>query len=78
MVHDRIEINPKVMFGKPVFKGTRIPVDLVLRKLGAGVVEAEVLAQHPRLTHEDLRSAVAFAADYLAREEIVFSSGEQL
>jgi uncharacterized protein (DUF433 family) len=72
MAHDRIEINPEIMTGKPVIRGTRIPVELVLRKLGAGLSIEEILADHPRLTLEDVRAAQAFAADYLANEELIF------
>ena len=72
MAHDRIEINPDIMGGKPVIRGTRIPVELILRKLGAGMSVEAVLADHPRLTLDDLRAAQAFAADYLASEEIVY------
>jgi uncharacterized protein (DUF433 family) len=66
MTHQRIEINPEVMGGKPVIRGTRIPVELVLRKLGAGLTAEAILADHPRLTLDDIRAAQAFAADYLA------------
>ncbi len=55
---DRIEINPKVMMGKPVVKGTRIPVDLILRKLGEGASEDDLLDAYPRLTLEDIRAAL--------------------
>jgi uncharacterized protein (DUF433 family) len=72
MLHQRIEINPDVMGGKPVVRGTRIPVELVLRKLGAGMSPESILADHPRLSHDDIRAAQAFAADYLADEDIVF------
>ena len=72
MAHDRIEINPQIMGGKPVIRGTRIPVELVLRKLGAGMTAEAVLADHPRLTPEDICAAQAFAADYLADEEVTF------
>lgn len=41
MIHDRIIRDPKIMFGKPVIRGTRIPVELILRKLGAGLTDAE-------------------------------------
>jgi uncharacterized protein (DUF433 family) len=60
------------MAGKPVIRGTRIPVELVLRKLGAGMVADAFLADYPRLTHDDIRAAQAFAADYLADEDIVY------
>jgi uncharacterized protein (DUF433 family) len=72
MAHERIEITPEVMVGKPVIRGTRITVELILRKLGAGMTPAEVIADHPRLTVEDIRAAQAFAADYLADEELVY------
>ncbi len=72
MAHERIEANPQIMGGKPVIRGTRIPVELILRKLGAGVSAEEILADHPRLTLEDIRAAQAFAADYLADEDIVY------
>jgi len=75
MHHLRIERNPNIMFGKPVIKGTRITVELILRKLSAGKTFAEILAAHPHLTIEDLYAAAAFAADYLAQEEIVFADG---
>ena len=55
---DRIEINPKVMMGKPVVRGTRIPVDLILRKLGEGASEDDLLDAYPRLTLEDIRACL--------------------
>ena len=70
MAHERIEVNPEVLLGKPVVRGTRIPVELVLRKLGEGATEADLLDAHPRLTREDIRAALAFAADSLAHERI--------
>lgn len=71
-MHERIEINPAIMGGKPVIRGTRIPVELVLRKLGAGLTPAAVINDHPRLTLDDIRAAQTFAADYLADEELVY------
>ncbi|MCA1458548.1 DUF433 domain-containing protein [Bradyrhizobium sp. BRP22] len=72
MPHERIEINPGIMDGKPVIRGTRIPVETVLRKLGAGMSIEAILADHPRLIRDDILAAQAFAADYLADEEIVY------
>ena len=72
MTHARIEINPAIMGGKPVIRGTRVPVETVLRKLGSGMTAEGVLADHPRLTHDDILAAQAFAADYLASEELVY------
>ena len=69
---DRIEINPRVMLGKPVIRGTRIPVELILRKLSEGASEADLLEGHPSLKREDIQAAMRFAADTLAHEEVVF------
>lgn len=70
-ITDRIEINPKVMLGKPVIRGTRIPVELILRKLSEGALEADLLDAYPRLTREDIQAAIGYAADTLAHEETV-------
>ena len=72
MTYEHIEINADIMDGKPVIRGTRVPVELILRKLGAGMSAEAVLADHPRLTYDDIRAAQAFAADYLADEDIVY------
>jgi uncharacterized protein (DUF433 family) len=63
MTRDRVEINPQIMGGKPVIRGTRIPVELVLRKLGAGMSIDAILADHPRLTVDDIRAAQTDAYD---------------
>ncbi len=65
MPHARITADPGIMIGKPCIKGTRITVELILRKLGAGRFFADVLDAYPQLNEEDLRSALAFEADYL-------------
>ena len=70
MIADRIEIDPKVMMGKPVIRGTRITVELILRKLSEGATEADLLDAYPRLTRADVQAAIRYAADTLAHEEI--------
>ncbi len=75
MHHERITMDPNVMFGKPVIKGTRVTVELILRKIGEGMTDKQILQHHPHLTIEDLRAAASFAADHLAAEEIVPATG---
>ena len=69
---DRIEINPRVMLGKPVIRGTRIPVELILRKLSDGASEGDLLDAYPNLAREDIQAAMRYAADAIAHEEVVF------
>jgi uncharacterized protein (DUF433 family) len=71
MTTNRIEMNPKVMMGKPIIRGTRIPVELILRKLGEGATEADLLDAYPRLTKADIQAAIGYAADSVAHEETV-------
>ena len=71
MPDDRIRAEPKIMLGKPCVKGTRITVELILRKLGAGRSFAEILDAHPQLKEDDLRAALTFAADYLEHETVL-------
>ena len=63
MPSDRIEINRQVMMGKPVIRGTRITVELILRKLSEGATEKDLLDAYPRLAREDIRVAIRYAAD---------------
>lgn len=70
---NRIEINPKEMLGKPTMGGTRIPVELILHKLSEGATVEELREGYPRLTPEDIKAALAYAADSLAHEEIILS-----
>ena len=57
MAHERIEMNPEIMGGKPVIRGTRVPVEMILRKLGAGMSPDSIIGDHPRLTLDDIRAA---------------------
>ena len=70
---NRIEINRRIMVGKPVIRGTRIPVELIVRKLSEGATEADLRESYPNLTIEDIRAALAYAADTLAHEQILLS-----
>ncbi len=68
---ERIEIDPRVMLGKPVIRGTRITVEHILEKLAADRSIEEVLADHPRLTREDVLAALAYARQALGTDEII-------
>jgi uncharacterized protein (DUF433 family) len=74
MTTERIDINPAVMMGKPVIRGTRITVELVLRKLAEGASEGELLQDYPHLTRDDIRAAMAYGAASVAHEEVVLLS----
>jgi uncharacterized protein (DUF433 family) len=67
-----IEIRPDIMLGKPVIGGTRIPVELIIRKLGEGATIEDLLDGYPSLTREKIRAALIYAADLLGNEKTVF------
>jgi uncharacterized protein (DUF433 family) len=60
--YDRIEIDPNIMFGKPVIKGTRVTVEQILRKLAGGMTVEEIVTDHPHFKREDMLAAQEFAA----------------
>jgi len=68
---ERIVVDPKVMVGKPVIKGTRIPVYLILELLAAGMSVDDVLGEYPELTREDIQAALEYASKILQHEEVV-------
>ena len=69
-IEQYIEVNPKIMMGKPVVKGTRITVELLLEKLSAGESEEDILLAHPHITKADIKAALSFAAQSLKGESI--------
>lgn len=66
---ERIEINPKKLGGKPLIKGTRIPVYLILKMLAEGMREEDILKEYPELEKEDIREAINYASYILSKEE---------
>ncbi len=66
----RIDIDPQVMAGKPVIRGTRIPVELIVRMLAQGIQEPDILREYPRLQPDDIRAALTYAARVLAHEDV--------
>lgn len=65
-----IAVDPQILVGKPIFKGTRIPVDLILKKIANNISKEEILKDYPRLTQEQLQEAQAYAHSLVEREEI--------
>lgn len=68
---ERITTDPNVMLGKPVIKGTRITVELILRKLSEGMTVEELLEAYPHLTKEDILAALSYSADVISQEELI-------
>ncbi|HEY9594912.1 MAG TPA: DUF433 domain-containing protein [Spirochaetia bacterium] len=68
---DRISVSPDVMLGKPVIKGTRITVELILRKLSEGANTEDVLEGYPDLRREDILAALSYCAEVISSEEVV-------
>jgi uncharacterized protein (DUF433 family) len=68
-----IEINPQIMLGKPVIKGTRITVELILEKLIAGETFNHILEAHPRLKYEHILAALQYALKAIKNEDIYIS-----
>jgi uncharacterized protein (DUF433 family) len=66
----RIVVNPKIMVGKPVIKGTRIPVDLILKLEAQGMSLDEILREYPHLTKDDVAAVLLYAAKVMGREEV--------
>jgi uncharacterized protein (DUF433 family) len=67
---ERIELDPAVLVGKPVVRGTRLAVELVLELVASGVPEQEILSSYPRLTHDDILACVAYAAETIKGERV--------
>jgi uncharacterized protein (DUF433 family) len=67
---DRIVVDPKVLVGKPVIKGTRLAVEFIVDLLAQGWSEADVLKNYPGITHEDIQACLAYARDLLRAEKI--------
>ena len=69
---NHINIDPNIMLGKPVIKGTRIPVELIVRKIGEGALTEDLLDGYPNITKNDIQAALLYAADNLANQVDVF------
>jgi len=68
---DRIVINPKIMVGKPIIRGTRIPVDAIIRRIADGLTIKEILMDYPNLTKGDVKAALEYALDIIRGEAVL-------
>ena len=68
---NRVIIDPEIMLGKPVIKGTRITVELILRKLSDGMTIDKILIAYQHLSREDVYAALTYASDLISNEEII-------
>lgn len=67
----RIVADPDIMLGKPIIKGTRITVELILRKMAEGMTIEELLEAYPHIIKDDILAAVSYSADVISREELI-------
>jgi len=68
---DRIISDPKIMLGKPIIKGTRITVEIVLRKMSEGADKKALLDMYPQLNEEDLNAVINYASDVIGSEKVI-------
>ncbi|MEQ1604507.1 MAG: DUF433 domain-containing protein [Pyrinomonadaceae bacterium] len=73
-----IEINPKIMVGKPVIKGTRITVEHILEKVAAGQSFESIMSEYPHLSHRDIASAVSFALEQVKKDFPPYTENQRL
>jgi uncharacterized protein (DUF433 family) len=69
---DWIDIRPEIMLGKPVIKGTRIPAELIIRKLGEGATMEDLIVGYPNLSQEAIKAALIYAADLIGNEKVIY------
>ena len=67
----RIEENPKIMFGKPVIKGTRLTVEIILEKLADGETEEQIIEDYPIIIKDDIKACLVYAANRISLEELI-------
>ena len=66
----RVIVDPKIMLGKPVIKGTRLPVEIIIEKIAYGATKEDILEDYPFLKEDDIRAALLYAAKCIAHEEV--------
>ncbi len=66
----RIIIDPDIMVGKPIIKGTRIPVDAIVKRLAEGMTIKEILEDYPSITKDDVKAALQYTVDVIRGEDV--------
>ena len=66
----RVIVDPKIMLGKPVIKGTRLPVEIIIEKIAYGATKEDILGDYPFLKEDDIRAALLYAAKCIAHKEV--------
>jgi uncharacterized protein (DUF433 family) len=69
-IHDRILVDPKILVGKPVIRGTRISVEFIVDLLAAGWNHEQILESYPHISEEDIRACLAYAGELLREEHV--------
>lgn len=67
----RIVVDPKIMVGKPIIRGTRIPVDAIIKRVADGMTMKEILEDYPKITQEDIKAALQYALDVIRGEDVM-------
>jgi uncharacterized protein (DUF433 family) len=70
---ERISVNPNIMLGKPYIKGTRVTIELIIKKLSEGASVQNIIDGYSNLTESDVFAALAYSADVISREELIAS-----
>ena len=70
-IRAHIESNPKIMLGKPLIRGTRITVELILQKMADGYDPEEIVQMYPHLKIADIHASISYAASVIANEEVI-------
>jgi uncharacterized protein (DUF433 family) len=68
--HPRIAVDPAILLGKPIIRGTRLSVEFLIGLMAEGWAEADILANYPGLTHDDVMACLAYARDVLSAERV--------
>ena len=71
---ERISVDPQVLVGKPVVRGTRLAVEFIVDLLAQGWSEQQIVASYPGLVHEDIAACLAYASDVLKSERVYLTA----